>query len=121
MPNYVLKSDIYNKTSFADAPSNYSIVVDQGKMIEIIPLGLDPDGEYLKYSYQGWMTPHEIAYTDEEFFWMRKPYKLPLKQGWNTVCVKIVKSYPRQNWTFTFAPVLIKEGKIKDRCDLLEK
>jgi len=75
-----------------------------------------------KYSYPlhaSWNLPrHEIPYIDEEFFWTRKPYILPLKQGWNNFLVKIVKSYPKQNWIFTFVPLLIEDGKIREKSDL---
>lgn len=75
-----------------------------------------------KFNYScvpSWNWPHhEISYIDEEFFWTRQPYALHLKQGWNTLCVKIVKSYPRQNWAFTFIPLLIEDEKIKEIEDL---
>lgn len=60
---------VYNKTAYAPAPDNYSIVVDEGDKIEIFPYAKDPDEEYeprpsLAYSYGGWLTNASLGYVD---------------------------------------------------------
>ncbi len=58
-----------------------------------------------------WFTAaNEIPYTDEEFFWSRKPAALKLKKGWNTILIKVPKPITGQNWMFAFIPVKQKNG-----------
>ncbi|WP_430973943.1 family 20 glycosylhydrolase [Sunxiuqinia rutila] len=58
----------------------------------------------------GWGTPdeQEIPWTDEELYWLRKPAKVNLKQGWNRIVVKIPYKTDFQNWMFTFIPLEMK-------------
>ncbi|WP_344849300.1 beta-N-acetylhexosaminidase [Pedobacter jeongneungensis] len=59
-----------------------------------------------------WFTQaNEIPYTDEEFFWSRKPATIQLKKGWNTVLIKVPKPITGQNWMFAFIPVKQKGGR----------
>ncbi len=59
-----------------------------------------------------WFTPaNEIPYTDEEFFWSRKPAAIKLKKGWNKLLIKVPKPITGQNWMFAFIPVKQKDGK----------
>ena len=58
-----------------------------------------------------WFTAaNEIPYTDEEFFWSRKPALLKLKKGWNTILIKVPKPITGQNWMFAFIPVKQQNG-----------
>ncbi len=69
------------------------------------PLWQNP-GKYNHHIVPSWHYPHhETPYCDEEFYWTRNLYELELQSGWNKLVIKLVKSYPRQNWTFTFIPV----------------
>ncbi len=87
-------------------------------------LPLDPPywenaGKFNHYRVPSWKWPHhEVQYIDEEFYWVRKPYRLHLKEGWNKVQVKIVKSYRRQNWTFTFIPLQFENDQVWEVQDL---
>ena len=58
----------------------------------------------------GWGTPEEqeIPWANEELYWLRKPAKVKLKQGWNHVVVKIPYATDFQNWMFTFIPLEMK-------------
>jgi len=59
-----------------------------------------------------WFTAaNEIHYTDEEFFWSRKPGEIKLKKGWNTIVIRVPKPITGQNWMFAFIPVKQEKGK----------
>jgi hypothetical protein len=63
-----------------------------------------PEGyRYLKPT---WETPaNEIPFTDEEFYWSRPPAAIKLKKGWNTILVRVPRTYLDQAWMFAFVPV----------------
>lgn len=46
----------------------------------------------------------ETPFTDEDYF-MREPSKIQLKQGWNTVLLKVPKRSNGWKWVSTFVPV----------------
>ncbi|MGB7068882.1 MAG: beta-N-acetylhexosaminidase [Pyrinomonadaceae bacterium] len=59
-----------------------------------------------RYLQETWFLPaNEIPYTNEEFYWSRKPAIIDLKKGWNKVLVSAPRAYNRQNWMFAFVPV----------------
>ena len=68
------------------------------------PQWSNPGGHrYLNATW--YLPPNEIPYTDEEFFWSRPPARIPLKQGWNEILVRMPRAYRDQRWHFAFAPV----------------
>ncbi|MCH5719270.1 hypothetical protein [Niabella hibiscisoli] len=69
-------------------------------------------GSY-RYLEHTWFSPaNEIPFTDEEFYWTRKPSKISLKKGWNDIEVVSKRSYKKQNWMFALVPVeLNQDGK----------
>ena len=70
----------YDKTAYPRSPDNYSIVVDQGDMIEIFPYAKDPDDvDSLKYSYIGWHTNVSLNYRDPV---TNKSDHYPLTNSW---------------------------------------
>lgn len=57
-------------------------------------------GKY-KYHYNTWAKPEEeLPYTDEQFYWMREPVIIPLKQGRNEIKMYIPKTFKGQRWSF---------------------
>lgn len=57
-----------------------------------------------------WLSPaNEIPYTDEEFWWTRKPVELELRKGHNTLLIEIPYEGTYQSWGTTLIPVK-KEG-----------
>lgn len=65
---------------------------------------------YLEDTWE--QAPNEIPFTDEEFYWTRKPAKLKLNKGWNRIEVISKRSYKGQDWMFAFVPVrLNQDGK----------
>ena len=62
-------------------------------------------GKYRVLSATWGRPEEEMPLTDEEFYWCRKPVEITLIKGWNKVLIKVPKSYPDQNWTFTFVPL----------------
>ena len=57
-------------------------------------------GKY-KYHYNTWAKPEEeLPYTDEQFYWMREPLIIPLKQGRNEIKMYIPKTFKGQRWSF---------------------
>lgn len=59
-----------------------------------------------RYLNHTWETPaNEIPYTDEEFYWSRKPAAIQLKKGWNKIRMKAPRTYKDQIWMSVFVPV----------------
>lgn len=53
-----------------------------------------------------WETANnEIALTDEELFWSRKPATIELKKGWNSIMMRLPRNYKDQAWMAVFVPV----------------
>lgn len=64
-------------------------------------------GKY-QYRYNTWSKPeNEEPYTDEQFFWMREPVRVPLKAGWNTIMLYAPRLFAINNWVAAFVPVRI--------------
>lgn len=53
---------------------------------------------------------NEIPYTDEEFWWMRKPVSFSLKSGENSILVEHPYAAHHQHWGIALLPV-IKDGE----------
>ncbi|OIR12218.1 beta-hexosaminidase [mine drainage metagenome] len=74
--------------------------------------------QYLKAT---WETPaNEIPYTDEEFYWTRKPATIYLKSGWNKIVIRVPRTYNEQAWMSAFIPVKlngngkwVEDGSVK--------
>ena len=68
----------------------------------------EPWAEPGKYRYheQTWrQAPSEIPYTNEQFFWMRSPARLPLKAGRNTIRLYCPRVFPNESWFVSFIPI----------------
>ncbi len=52
----------------------------------------------------GWGSPEdqEIPWRDEEFYWTRKPVKISLKKGDNTIRIMAPYTHDFQNWMISF-------------------
>jgi hypothetical protein len=55
------------------------------------------------------ITSEEIPFTDENYSF-RKPSKVNLRKGWNTILLKIPKTERTWKWMFTFVPLEIVNG-----------
>ncbi|BBE20173.1 beta-hexosaminidase [Aquipluma nitroreducens] len=55
----------------------------------------------------------EIPFSDENYF-SRKPTKINLKKGWNTVLLKVPQGGTSWKWMFTFVPVRIENNQVKE-------
>ena len=73
---------------------------------EVLPAkAWDEPGKY-NYHFNTWGKPEEEEpFTDEQFYWMRQPVKIQLKQGENRVEIKTPKPYQGLRWSFAFMPV----------------
>ena len=79
---------------------------------EIFPPKPWNEPEAYRYHHQTWhQAPNELPYTDEQFFWMREPAKIPLKAGWNIVKLTCPCSFKASNWHAAFIPVKQKTGR----------
>ena len=59
-----------------------------------------------RYLNPTWETPaNEIPYTDEEFYWTRKPATIQIQKGWNKIRIRVPRTYKDQAWMSVFAPV----------------
>lgn len=62
-------------------------------------------GKYRSFEYT-WHTPlNEIPYTNEQFFWMRKPASIPLKAGENIILLYCSRVFPNETWFASFIPL----------------
>ena len=46
-----------------------------------------------------------LAWTNEQLFWMREPAKIKLKKGWNTLLIEAPLHYQTPFWYVSFSPV----------------
>lgn len=55
------------------------------------------------YNFNTWYTPeNEIPYTDEQFYWLRKPTEICLKKGENRIEMTVWRKFAAQRWNFAF-------------------
>lgn len=67
-------------------------------------------GKY-HYEFNTWARPEEEQpYTDEQFYWMRKPVSILLHKGWNRVIMSTPRTFIGQRWTFAFIPVTLHDS-----------
>jgi hypothetical protein len=55
----------------------------------------------------------EIPFTDENYFF-RQPTAIFLKKGWNEVLLKVPQGGTSWKWMFTFVPVKLANGQVKE-------
>ena len=55
----------------------------------------------------------EIPFTDENYFF-RQPTTIFLKKGWNEVLLKVPQGGTSWKWMFTFVPVKLANGQVKE-------
>lgn len=55
----------------------------------------------------------EVPFEDENYFF-RRPTTISLKKGWNEVLLKVPQNGTSWKWMFTFVPVKIKKGQVKE-------
>lgn len=74
------------------------------------PRWQNPGGN--RYLQETWFLPaNEIPYTDEEFYWSRRPAAIDLQKGWNKILVRVPRAYKHQNWMFAFVPVKLDANR----------
>ena len=83
---------------------------------EIFPAAPWNEPGAYRYHHQTWhQSPNELPYTDEQFFWMREPARVPLKAGWNTVVLHCPHTLNSPNWHAAFIPVTIRpDGSVSE-------
>ena len=59
----------------------------------------------------------EIPFADENYFF-REPKSIFLKKGWNEVVLKVPHGGTSWKWMFTFVPVKIENGQVKEVDEL---
>ena len=53
-----------------------------------------------------------LAWTNEQLFWMREPAKIKLKKGWNSLLIEAPLHYQTPFWYVSFSPVEVgKDGR----------
>jgi hypothetical protein len=55
----------------------------------------------------------EIPFTDENYFF-RVPTIISLRKGWNEVLLKVPQAGTSWKWMFTFVPVTLTDGQVKE-------
>lgn len=83
---------------------------NQGRLFvndeEYFPAQKWNEPEKYKFHFNTWHKPEEeLPYTDEQFYWMREPLSIDLKQGDNEIKLYIPKTFRGQRWSFGFLKV----------------
>lgn len=73
---------------------------------EMFPAQKWMEPESYKFHFNTWGKPEEeLPYTDEQFYWMREPVSIQLRQGINEIKMYIPKTFKGQRWSFAFVPL----------------
>ena len=93
-----------NRISDGIAPQgrwpNYGTVTVNGTPLPP-PVWREP--ETYRYHYNTWARPEEeLPYTDEQLYWMRRPVKVALRRGDNTVVVTLRRHFRGQRFQASF-------------------
>jgi len=83
---------------------------------EIFPATVwNEPGKY-RFLFNTWHLPEEeLPYTDEQFYWMRQPVKIPLHKGNNIIVLSAPRTFTGQRWTFAFIPVTLRaDGRFSE-------
>lgn len=102
---------------------------EQGKwenqgLVKVNGVALDPpiweQPGLFKYHFHTWHKPQEeLAYTNEQLYWMREPISVPLVRGWNDVELYIPKTFAGQRWNFAFIPLTERaHGRVSEATGL---
>lgn len=83
---------------------------NQGRLFvndeEYFPTQKWNEPEKYEFHFNTWHKPEEeLPYTDEQFYWMREPLSIDLKQGDNEIKLYIPKTFRGQRWSFGFLKV----------------
>lgn len=83
---------------------------NQGRLFvndeEYFPTQKWNEPEKYEFHFNTWHKPEEeLPYTDEQFYWMREPLSIDLKQGDNKIKLYIPKTFRGQRWSFGFLKV----------------
>ena len=83
---------------------------NQGRLFvndkEYFPAQKWNEPEKYEFHFNTWHKPEEeLPYTDEQFYWMREPLSIDLKQGDNEIKLYIPKTFRGQRWSFGFLKV----------------
>ena len=70
------------------------------------PVAWNEPGMY-SYHFSTYKYPdiQNLAWTNEQLFWMREPAKIKLKKGWNTLLIEAPLHYKTPFWYASFSPV----------------
>lgn len=93
-----------NRISDGIAPQgrwpNYGTVTVNGTPLAP-PVWREP--ETYRYHYNTWARPEEeLPYTDEQLYWMRRPVKVALRRGDNTVVMTLRRHFRGQRFQASF-------------------
>lgn len=78
---------------------------------EIFPAKPWNEPESYQFHYPTWhKAPNEMPYTDEQFFWTRKPAQIPLKAGKNTITLSCPRVFNAAIWIASFVPMTQDEN-----------
>ena len=76
--------------------------------MEVLPPALWQEPGKYSYHFNTWGKPEEEEpFTDEQFYWMRRPAKIHLQKGENEVVIKTPKTYQGLRWSFAFIPIYL--------------
>lgn len=68
-----------------------------------------------RYAFDTWFHPdNEIAFGDEEFWWLREPTPITLPAGTHTFTLRVPIALPKQYWAVACLPVRKHNGRWVD-------
>ncbi len=75
----------------------------------------EPGAYAYHFSTYKYADIQNLAWTNEQLFWMREPAKIKLKKGWNTLLIEAPLHYKTPFWYASFTPVEIgKDGRLTE-------
>ncbi len=72
---------------------------------KVAPPVWEQPGMY-RFHFHTWARPEEeLPFTDEQFYWMRKPTEISLKKGLNQIEIRVIRHFAGQRFMFAFIPL----------------
>lgn len=83
---------------------------------EIFPDGAWQYPEKFRYHFDTWGHPEgEEPYVNEQFYWLRRPARLPLKRGRNIIRIYCPHVYDSRDWIISFMPMSTEaDGHVRE-------
>jgi hexosaminidase len=102
-----------NRLSWGIGPQGYweaegRLFVNEREVFPPVPWEQPGANQFLINTWG--LSCEEIPYTDEQFFWMRKPAIIPMKKGKNIIRLYCPRVFRHKDWFVSFLPITVDEN-----------